>query len=222
MVFPLHEFFSHCLIVFSANVSSTMRCTMKKGVLKAGLMSLLAVNLLLAGNIMQPTEGFVFAAETQKAQAEMQKVKGKITNISQKAKTIALAKKDKSFFLLKFSDDTTLKGVASTKEFKVGEAIFVHYTTVGGENIASSLEKAIVKLPKGVTEIKTDELAKLIESDKNLVIIDARPPVKYGEGHIASAISIPFSKLVKMKDNGSQLFDKYKDKQLVFYCGGPT
>jgi predicted sulfurtransferase len=198
---------------------------MKKGVLKAGLMSLLAVNLLLVGNIMQPIEGFegfVFAAETEKAKAEMQKVKGKITNISQKAKTIALAKKDKSFFLLKFSDDTTLKGVASTKEFKVGEAIFVHYTTVGGENIASSLEKAIVKLPKGVTEIKTDELAKLIESDKDLVIIDARPPVKYGEAHIASAISIPFSKLVKMGDDGSQLFDKYKDKQLVFYCGGPT
>ena len=222
MAFPPHEFSSHSLIVFSANVSSTMRCTMKKGVLKAGLMSLLAVNLLLAGNIMQPIEGVVFAAETEKAQAEMQKVKGKITNISQKAKTIALAKKDKSFFLLKFSDDTTLKGVASTKEFKVGEAIFVHYTTVGGENIASSLEKAIVKLPKGVTEIKTDELAKLIESDKDLVIIDARPPVKYGEGHIASAISIPFSKLVKMGDDGSQLFDKYKDKQLVFYCGGPT
>ena len=195
---------------------------MKKGVLKAGLTSLLAVNILLAGNIMQPTEGIVFAAETQNNKAEMQKVKGKITNISQKAKTIALSKKDKSFFLLKFSDDTTLKGVASTKEFKVGEAIFVHYTTVGGENLASSLEKALVKLPKGVTEIKTDELAKLIESDKSLVIVDARPPVKYDESHIASSVSIPFSKVIKMGDKGSQLFDKYKDKQLVFYCGGPT
>ena len=195
---------------------------MKKGVLKAGLTSLLAVNILLAGNVMQPTEGIVFAAETQKAQVEMQKVKGKITNISQKAKTIALSKKDKSFFLLKFSDDTTLNGVASTKEFKVGEAIFVHYTTVGGENLASSLEKAIVKLPKGVTEIKTDELAKLIESDKNLVIVDARPSIKYAESHIASSVSIPFSKVIKMGDKGSQLFDKYQDKQLVFYCGGAT
>jgi len=195
---------------------------MKKGVLKAGITSLLAVNILLAGNIMQPTEGIIFAAETQKAQVEIQKVKGQITNISQKAKTIALAKKDKSFFLLKFNDDTTLTGVASTKEFEVGEAILVHYTTVGAENIASSLEKALVKLPKGVTEIKTDELAKLIESDKNLVIIDARPPVKYDESHIASSVSIPFSKVIKMGDEGSQLFDKYKDKQMVFYCGGPT
>lgn len=195
---------------------------MKKGVLKAGLTSLLAVNILLAGNVIQPGEGIVFAAETQKAQAEMQMVKGKITNISQKAKTIALSKKDKSFFLLKFSDDTTLKGAASAKEFKVGEAIVVHYTTVGGENLASSLEKAMVKLPKGVTEIKTDELVKLIESNKDLVVIDARPSIVYDESHIASAISIPFSKVVKMGDNASQLFDKYKDKQLVFYCGGPT
>ena len=195
---------------------------MKKGVLKAGLTSLLAVNILLAGNIMQPAEGIVFAAETQKAQVEMQKVKGKITNISQKAKTIALAKKDKSFFLLKFSDDTTLKGAASTKEFKVGEAILVHYTTIEGENLASSLEKAVVKLPKGVTEIKTDELVKLIESDKDLVIIDARPSIVYDQSHIASSVSIPFSKVVKMGDKASQLFDKYKDKQLVFYCGGHT
>lgn len=195
---------------------------MKKGVLKVGLGSLLAVNLLLAGNLLPPTTGVVFAAETQKAQAEVQKVKGKITNISQKAKTIALSKKDKSFFLLKFSDATILKGVESTKEFKVGEAIMVNYTVSGSENIATSLEKAIVKLPKGVTEIKTAELAKLITENKDLVIIDARPPAKYGEGHIASSVSIPFSKVTKMGDKASTLFEKYQDKQLVFYCGGPT
>ena len=195
---------------------------MKKGVLKVGLASLLAVNLLLAGNVLTPATGVVFASETQKAQAEVQKLKGKITNISQKAKTIALSKKDKSFFLLKFSDDTILKGVKSTKEFKVGEAILVNYTSSGGENIATSLEKALIKVPKGVTEVKTDELAKLITDSKDLVIIDARPPIKYAEGHIASAVSIPFSKLTKMGEKGATLFEKYKDKQLVFYCGGPT
>lgn len=195
---------------------------MKKGVLKVGLGSLLAVNLLLAGNIVPPAEGIVFAAETQTMQTETQKIKGKITNISQKAKTIALSTKDNSFFLLKFSDDTILKGVTSTKDFEVGEAIIVNYTTAGGENTATSLEKAIIKLPKGVTEIKTDELAQLMESNKDLVIVDARPSARYAEGHIASAVSIPFSKLTTMGDNGSQLLDKYKDKQLVFYCGGST
>lgn len=195
---------------------------MKKGVLKVGLGSLLVANLLLAGAVLPPSIGVVYAAETQKAQAEVQKVKGKITNISQKAKTIALSKKDKSFFLLKFTDSTILKGVKSTREFKVGEAIIVNYTKENGENLATSLEKALVKLPKGVSEIKTDELAKLSAENKGLVIIDARPPIKYAEGHIPGSVSLPFSKLSKMGEKGESMLAKYKDKQLVFYCGGPT
>ncbi|TKB06609.1 rhodanese-like domain-containing protein [Desulforhopalus sp. IMCC35007] len=195
---------------------------MKKVVLKAGLSTLLAMNLFFAGDIILPVQGISFAAEAQKAPAETQVIKGKITNISQKAKTIALENKDNSFFILKFSDDTILKGAESATDFDVDEAISVHYTTVNGENLAISLEKAIVKLPDGVTEIKTDELVKQIETNKNLVIIDARPPIVYAEGHLAGAVSIPLSKLAKMGDDGAQLLDKYKDKQLVFYCGGPT
>jgi predicted sulfurtransferase len=197
---------------------------MKRSVLRLGLSGLLAANLLLVGNAFLPADGVLFTAGEARAEAakEMQKVKGKITNISQKAKTIALSKKDKSFFLVKFSDDTTLKGVKSSKEFKVGEAIIVNYNTVNGENIATSLAKALVKLPKGTTEIKTDALAKMLMEGKDLVVVDARPPVKYGESHIAGAVSVPFSKLTKMGDDGAKLLEKYKDKQLVFYCGGPT
>ena len=197
---------------------------MKKTFLKLGLSALLATNLVILSEAMPGVEGFSFAADATKAemQTEAQKVKGKITNISQKAKTIALAKKDKSFFLLKFNDETKLKGVKSTKEFKVGEAIVVNYTTADGENTAVSLEKALVKLPKGIKEIKTKELAELLTSQKDLMIVDARPTIKYDESHIPGAISIPFSKLVKMGDDGAKTLEKYKDRQLVFYCGGTT
>lgn len=197
---------------------------MKKTVFKLGLCALLATNLLILSEAVPGVEGFAFAADTPKVtkQAEAQKVKGKITNISQKAKTIALTKKDKSFFLLKFNDDTKLDGVKSTKEFKVGEAIIVNYTTVDGENIATSLAKALVKLPKGIKEVKTKELADLLKSNKDLVVIDARPAARYAESHIPGAISIPFSKLIKMGDDGAKLLEKYKDRQLVFYCGGTT
>ena len=197
---------------------------MKKTVLRLGLSTLLATNLLIFSDAMPGVNGFAFAADAPKAemQAEAQKVKGKITNISQKAKTIALAKKDKSFFLLKFNDETKLVGIKSTKEFKVGEAIIVNYTTANGENIASSLQKSLVKLPAGIKEVKTKELAELITSNKDLVVIDARPAVKYAESHIPGSISIPFSKLIKMGDDGAKLLEKYKDRQLVFYCGGAT
>ncbi len=197
---------------------------MKKTIFKVGLSALLVANMIVLGEAVTSVDPFVHAASTTKneVQTEVQKIKGKITNISQKAKTIALAKKDKSFFLVKFSDATVLKGVESSKDFKVGEALVVNYTTAGGENTATSLQKALVKLPEGIKEIKTKELVGLLSSNKDLIVVDARPPIKYSEGHIPGSIFIPYSKLVKLGDEGAKLFDKYKDTQLVFYCGGPT
>lgn len=197
---------------------------MKKTVLKLGLCALLATNLLFIGETISGETSVVFAAGSTvaEAQKDAQKVKGKITNISQKAKTIALASKDNSFFLVKFNDDTELKGVESPKEFKVGEAIIVNYKNSNGEHIATSLEKALVKLPAGLKEVKTKELAELIAKNKDIVIVDARPGIKYAEGHIPGSISVPYSKLVKMGDDGAKLLAKYMDKQLVFYCGGST
>ena len=198
---------------------------MKKTILKLGLSALLATNLLISGDLVPGANEFAFAADAAKVAkaTDSQNVKGMIANISQKAKTIALTKSDQSFFLLKFTDETKLKGVASTKEFKEGEAIVVNYTVVNGENVATSLEKAVFKLPAGIKEIKTEELADLLSSgNKELVVIDARPAAKYDESHIRGAVSIPYSTLVKMGDDGAKLLEKYKDKHLVFYCGGST
>jgi len=195
---------------------------MKKTMYKAGLCALLTAGLLVASGPAPFTGINLCAADTAQAQAEVKKIKGKITNISQKAKTIALSNNETGFFLFKFNDDTELKGVAAANEFKTDEAIVVEYMADGDEFLAKSIEKALVKLPKGIKEIKTDELAEKLKSDANIVVIDARPPVKYAEGHIAGSISIPFSKLTKMGDDGAKLLEQYKDRQLVFYCGGST
>jgi predicted sulfurtransferase len=193
---------------------------MKKSILKLGLCALLSVNLISGYEAATGLNSFSFTAEV--AAAEATQVKGKISNISQKAKTIAIAGKDDSLFFLKFNDATELKGVESSKDFKVGEAIVASYKVEGGENIATTLEKALVKLPKGVKEIKTDELAKMMAEGKGVVVVDARPPIKYDEFHIPGSVSVPYSKLVKMGDDGKKLLEKYMDKQLVFYCGGNT
>jgi hypothetical protein len=197
---------------------------MKKTVLKLGLSALLATNVFILSELVPGIDGFVFAADAAKTEmpAEAKIVKGMIGNISQKAKTIALSTSDQSFFLLKFADETKLKGAASIKEFKEGEAIIVEYAIVNGENLANSLEKALVKLPEGIKEIKTEELAELLTGKKDLVVIDSRPSIKYEESHLPAAISIPYSKLIKMGDDGAKLLEKFKDRQLVFYCGGPT
>jgi len=197
---------------------------MKQTVLSLGLGALLVTNLLVSNEAGPNFAGIACAATKSEVTppADSQSVKGQIASISQKARTIALTKNDKSFFLIKFDDKTELKGVASTKEFKEDEAIIAKYTVINGENIATSLEKALVKLPKGVKEIKTEELAELLAKGQDIALIDARPTAKYDESHIPGALSIPYAKFVKMGDDGVKLLEKYKEKQLVFYCGGAT
>jgi len=197
---------------------------MKKTFLKLGLSALLVTNVFILGEAVPGFDGVVFAADAAKVStpADAPIVKGKISNISQKAKTIALTLSDSNFFLVKFTDETKLKGVESTKALKTDEPVIVNYTVVDGENIATSLELVHATLPAGTKEIKTKELAEQLKSNKDLLVIDSRPAIRYDESHIPGSISIPYAKIVKMGDDGAKLLEKYKDKQLVFYCGGST
>jgi len=196
---------------------------MKKTVLKLGLGTLLTANALILSEAFLPFTDVVLAADKAAVTtpAEAKTVQGKIANISQKAKTIALSTQDGGFFLMKFTDSTVFKGMDSAAELKEDEAIIALYTVSDGENIATSLEKDVVKLPEGAREIKTEELVGLLSDDKT-VIIDSRPAERYAEGHVPGAVSIPFSKLVTMGEEGATLLSPYKNKHLVFYCGGPT
>ena len=197
---------------------------MKKTFLKLGLSALLVTNVFILNETIPGFDGVVFAADAAKVTtpATAQSVKGKISNISQKAKTIALTLSDSSFFLAKFTDATKVKGIESIKNLNVEEPVIISYSVVNGENIATSLELVHATLPAGTKEIKTKGLAELLKSNKDLLLIDSRPAIKYDESHIPGSISIPYAKIVKMGDDGAKLLEKYKDRQLVFYCGGST
>jgi rhodanese-related sulfurtransferase len=69
--------------------------------------------------------------------------------------------------------------------------------------------------------VKTEALVEMVKEGK-VVVVDSRPVARYNESHIPGAVSIPFAKLVQLGDEGAKLLEPYKDKQLVFYCGGPT
>ena len=193
---------------------------MEKTVFKFGLAVLLAANVLLVQAVVVPSSTYhVQAAEAAKAEATH--VKGKIGNISQKAKTIALTPPDGSFFLLKFSDETTVNGVDSISELKNDEMITAEFKVVDGANIATSISLVMVELEPGTSEVKTEALVELVKAGK-VVVVDSRPVMRYNESHIPGAVSIPFAKLVQLGDEGAKLLEPYKDKQLAFYCGGPT
>jgi len=52
-------------------------------------------------------------------------------------------------------------------------------------------------------------------NDKNVLLMDVRPPVEFGLGHITGAISVPMDELLCC------LKDFSKDKEIIAYCRGP-
>ena len=149
-------------------------------------------------------------------------VKGQVKAVSNKAKTLSVTIKDKGSMLFKFNDNTQFINFTKTKEIQNPTAVVVKYKTEGPDNVALSIKKALISLPKGVSEIKTDEVAALVEKGPeagNYFLVDARPATVASAGHIPTAVSIPVNVLGK---KGAELLPEDKKKPLIFYCGGPT
>ncbi len=153
-------------------------------------------------------------------------VKGKLKGVSKKAKMITIDQKDKGFCFVKIDDKTVFKNAKDINSLKPNDKVKVQYKKIGADNMALKIERMLVKLPKGVTEIKTPELEALLKkAPKNLVLVDARPGIKFRENHIPGSVSVPYSKLKKVakdKEKGIKMLPFPKDSQLIFYCGGDT
>jgi len=168
--------------------------------------------------------GRVYAEETAaKAEAPgVVEVKGQVKAISNKARTVSVTVEGKGVVMVKFDDATEFVNFKETKEIEPPTAVLVKYKTVGPDNVAIHIKKAFVKLPAGVTEIKTDELAGLVSKGSiagNYCLIDARPAKIAAASHIPTAVSIPVTEL---KEKGETLLPCDKEKLVIFYCGGPT
>ena len=168
-----------------------------------------------------PAEKAATPAPAEKA--EVWTVKGKVKGFAnpKQSKTISVSVKDKGVILFKYNDATAFKNFTSLPEL-TGEAVVVEYVAEGPDNVATSITKALVKLPSGVAEIKTPEIAALVEKGPeagNYFLADARPAKVYSQGYIPTAVSVPVTEL---KKQGAELLPADKDKPLIFYCGGPT
>jgi hypothetical protein len=163
----------------------------------------------------QPTAVKPVAVQEQKKEAAV--YKGKIVGKSNKAKTISISvgKGDKAKTKMVRFDDNT-KGIQYAQK---GAAAIINWEQRGTDQYATTIKPKLAKLPKGVTEIKTDELFDLLESGTALTLVDARPDSRYHQAHIPGSLNVPVPKLKKMK---AAVLPKDKDKLLIFYCGGPT
>ncbi|HIJ77987.1 MAG: rhodanese-like domain-containing protein [Desulfobulbaceae bacterium] len=145
--------------------------------------------------------------------------KGKVVGLSKKAKTISIEVGDKTE-MVKFDDET--KGL---EHALTDHAAIIKFEKRGNAKVATVIKPKLAKLPEGVTEIMTEELAKLIamgpEKGK-YILVDSRPGGRFHEGSIPTAINIPVPKMAETAKSLLPALDKIGDIQLIFYCGGPT
>jgi len=156
------------------------------------------------------------------ADAPLQTVKGHVKAVANKSKTISIVLDNKNVMVIGFDDATVLKNIKTNKELQPGDAVAIDYRSVAQGELATVITKALIKLPDGVKGINSAELAALVKKGPaagNYLLIDARPAGKFQEGHLPTAVSIPFAELEK---EGEKLLPADKQKPLIFYCGGPT
>ncbi len=142
---------------------------------------------------------------------------GKITGISERAKTISIevGKEEQAKIMMVKYDEKT-KGVNQVAKDR---ATIITYEKRGDDVYATDIKLKMAKLPPGVTEIKTAELEKLINENVPHFLADSRPPARYGQAHLPGAHSIP---LPVLKKKQADILPKDKNTLLIFYCGGVT
>lgn len=143
---------------------------------------------------------------------------GKLVDVAAKSKTIQL-QIDKDMEIVYFDDATTLKNAPSLKEIPKQESIKIEFVKKDGKNLATA-----ITVKKGIEVAKdklatVEEIAELVAKgpDKGkYVLLDSRPETLYNEGHIPTAVVMPFSAFDKMID----ILPKEKDVLQIYYCAG--
>jgi len=157
------------------------------------------------------------ASSTLEKKEESLVYKGKVVGKSNKAKSISIVvgnEKKAKTVMVKFDDKTT--GVEHASK---GHASIIFYEMRDGQPWATVVKPKLAKLPKGVTEIKTDELKALIDAKTDFTLVDARPAKIYAGAHMPGAINIGTK---AYKKTAAKKLPKDKNTLLVMYCGGPT
>lgn len=187
-----------------------------KGIVK--LLPFALMLALLAAGCAQQTGSTAKAPPQQAAQqADPNVYTGPISGKSNKAKTISItvgkgdAAKD---VMVRFDDNT--EGIEYAKK---GEAAIINWEQRGDEKFATSIKPKLAKLPEGVIEVKAEELYKMISDHVPMFLVDSRPELRYDQGHLPSAVSIPVPLL---KEKKAKVLPKDKDQLIIFYCGGYT
>lgn len=104
--------------------------------------------------------------------------------------------------------------------FKVLGIVSILILSLGSIVGCSSKSKVSDTIPQskdtqGYENIDGNQTEKLLDSDKNVLIIDVRSEYEYEKGHLLNAINLPYDD--DFKSELSEIID-YKDKTVLVYC----
>jgi hypothetical protein len=144
---------------------------------------------------------------------------GKLVDVSSKASALQL-QIGKDMEVIYFDDSTVLKNAPSMKKIPKKESVRVTYFKKNGKNFAKEVEvKKGIEVPKEKLA-NAEEVAKLValgpEKGK-YVLLDSRPGPMYNEGHVPTAVSMPFFAFDKLHE---KLLPKDKEVLQIYYCAG--
>lgn len=143
---------------------------------------------------------------------------GEFQSLSNKAKSFQVEVND-TMQIVKFTDETDVDNVENIKALKKPIPVKVYYDVKDGDLVATHIvAKPVIKVPENqLVDVKTMEKLVAEGPEKgNFVLVDARPPVAFQEGHIPGAISVPFPKTLELAGR----LPKDKNKFIIYYCGG--
>jgi hypothetical protein len=141
---------------------------------------------------------------------------GDFESRSNKAKSIQVNVGEQSQ-LVKFTTETEVVNAESIKALQKPIPVLVAFERQGEDLVATKITaKPIIKVPENQLIDVEGVAALLTQSPDSYLLVDSRPPIRYHEGHVPTAISMPFPKMPEMLDKLPQ----EKDRLVVFYCGG--
>ena len=142
-------------------------------------------------------------------------VAGDFINTSRKAKTIHV-KVGKDSHIIKFDDQTRMH-LAEDLSQKV--PITVKLRESEKQLIADELwTMPPIEIPEEQL-VDTAELERLVAKgprEEPYTLVDSRPGKRYHQGHIPTAVSVPFDRMHTMRDR----MPENKEDLVIFYCGG--
>ena len=142
-------------------------------------------------------------------------VAGDFESLSNKAKSFQVDI-GKQIQIVKFTPETQVENVETIKKLQKPIPVLVSYKQDGADLVATSIKaKPVIKVPED-QQLSVADVEKLLKKPGTYTLVDSRPPIRYQEGHIPTAISMPFSKMPGLMDK----LPKDKNRLLVFYCGG--